>query len=214
MRRTRSDMECFRATSWRLALTQLLHSFCYTHAVQYKQGMNEVRQRVLSFVITGRQGGQQTSSLGLALLQKKSILVLTIFPYFSPFLRWLPPSSISYPPRLLPLPQPLLPTHSRFPMCYSKPSFSVFWLTFTVRSHLPPCTFLKLSASSSCCCYTSTPSWVYICVSTNSSRSCMHHSGSSACTQEACHCHWCFACGICSSRWMIHRLLFSSDWRC
>lgn len=42
LRRTRSDQDCFRSSSWRQALKNLLQQFCNCHRVQYKQGMNEV----------------------------------------------------------------------------------------------------------------------------------------------------------------------------
>jgi len=40
--RTRSDIEEFRSTSWRSSLHRILHKFCISHNIQYKQGMNEV----------------------------------------------------------------------------------------------------------------------------------------------------------------------------
>jgi hypothetical protein len=41
--RTRADVEEFRSTSWRQTIHAILQSFCLTHGIQYKQGMNEVR---------------------------------------------------------------------------------------------------------------------------------------------------------------------------
>lgn len=40
--RTRSDVEEFRTSSWRLSLKTILQKFCVSHGIQYKQGMNEV----------------------------------------------------------------------------------------------------------------------------------------------------------------------------
>lgn len=42
VRRTRSDMEDFRSSSWRKFVNDILQRFCLKHGVQYKQGMNEV----------------------------------------------------------------------------------------------------------------------------------------------------------------------------
>eukprot|EP01038_Epipyxis_sp_PR26KG_P010762 gene10762-14453_t len=42
VKRTRADVEEFRSTAWRNAVLTILQSFCLTHNIQYKQGMNEV----------------------------------------------------------------------------------------------------------------------------------------------------------------------------
>lgn len=44
--RTRSDIEEFRSNSYRTSIGTILHHFCITHNVQYKQGMNEVSKLV------------------------------------------------------------------------------------------------------------------------------------------------------------------------
>jgi hypothetical protein len=41
--RTRGDIEEFRTSEYRQTVTNILQSFCLRHSIQYKQGMNEVR---------------------------------------------------------------------------------------------------------------------------------------------------------------------------